>query len=138
MPESSTHMEYVNLCGKYLTEHILPQGCDSYLLYDKPDSIQKPPAVEGGVHPDLYYQRKGLLVIGEAKTLKDVDNPHSRQQYECYFKECELFEGESVVAIITTWSAVPLLWSIVKRIKINGSYKAKVIVLYELGVYKQL
>lgn len=138
MPESSAHMDFVQKCGDYICDHIVPSAYSSFVLYDTPDSIQKPPAVEGGVHPDIYYNHAGLLVIGEAKTINDIDNLHSRKQYEYYFKECEQHIGNCFIVICSTWSVAPQLWKIVMHIKKNNNYKAQIIVIYELGVYKAL
>lgn len=138
MPESSTHMNFVDICGDYICKNVIPHGKQSYLLYDNSNSTQKPPIVIGGVRPDVYFNHGGLLVIGEAKTWNDVDNIHSLRQFECYFKECETFDGETVIVLCTTWSFAPQLWLIAKRMKINGPYKARIIVLYELGRYKEM
>ena len=137
MPESSAHMDYVNICRDFIKNDIVPAGKDVFILSDAPESIEKPPVVVGGVRPDVLYKHNGLLVIGEAKTEKDIDNPHSRKQYNCYFQECEHFHGIKHIVFCTTWSACPQLWNIVKRMKKDCGYKTHVVVLFELGKFKE-
>ena len=137
MPESITHMEYVKLCGIYIKEHMIPMGNGPFIFFDKPNSLVKPPSLIGGVHPDLYYKRSDLLIIGEAKSETDIDNPHSRKQYEYYFKECECFEGVSYMVFCTSWTSCVTLWNMVRRMKRESGYHAHIVVLCESGVYKK-
>lgn len=138
MAESSTHIEFVYTCKDYIVKNVIPSGDDAFVCVDCPETTQKPPAVVGGVRPDLYYRRSGLLVIGEAKTIGDIDNIHSRKQYECYFEECKLFEGDSYIVVCSSWSVAPSLWTILKRMKLQNNYAAHIIVLFENGKYREL
>ena len=103
MPESIQHHKLVRFLTSQVKE-IVPTECWSLIQIDSPESLNLTPQTQEGYRPDVYYRFNGLLIIGEAKTAKDVEMQHSRVQYESYLKECSVFEGQAYFLL-----AVPLL-----------------------------
>lgn len=86
MPESLNHTELLDRLFKYVTYAYDSDG--RYLvLHDLPSAIgcEKPPMIEG-FWPDLYASHGAMqsVIIGEAKTAKDLETAHSREQYRAY------------------------------------------------------
>ena len=86
MPESLNHTALLDRLFKYVTYAYDSDG--RYLvLHDLPSAIgsEKPPMI-GGFRPDLYASHGPLhhVIIGEAKTARDLDTAHSREQYRAY------------------------------------------------------
>jgi len=63
----------------------------------------RPPPI-GSVRPDMFatFETSGLLLLGEAKTAWDVDNPHTLQQLKDYFEYLQV-RGTGEL-----WLAVPI------------------------------
>ena len=112
----------------------MPQVKQPFVLVDLPESTQKPPAVTDGFHPDVYYCHNDIFIIGEAKTVEDVERRHSKLQYEAYFKECELFDGEKYIIVSSAWSIAMSFRTILKHIKRTNNYTAHIIVVSEEGI----
>ncbi len=58
----------------------------------------------GGFRPDVYVKQTGhgIVVIGEAKTARDIDNLHTRTQFKEFLEHlCTVPDG-------TLWVSVPL------------------------------
>jgi hypothetical protein len=86
VPESLNHSDLLNRLHKYVG-YTFDQDRNLIILHDLPGSIgsEKPPMIES-FRPDLYAS-KGVLqtvIIGEAKTMKDLETAHSREQYRAY------------------------------------------------------
>ena len=86
MPESLNHTALLDRLFKYVTYTFDPDG-RFLVLHDLPSAIgcDKPPMIEG-FRPDLYASHGALqsVIIGEAKTAKDLETVHSREQYRAY------------------------------------------------------
>ena len=63
----------------------------------------RPPAIDGYV-PDVYVSRPGCagFVVGEAKTARDLERPHSQAQLMAFLAWCACYEG-SVLAVAVPW-----------------------------------
>lgn len=98
MSESSQHFEFVNLLIQY-AKTIVSSDRSALLIFDKPESQEKPPKTLEGFIPDLYYNDGNMQIIGEAKSFDDVVRNHSLAQYESYYKQAIAFEGVSIIII---------------------------------------
>lgn len=98
MGESAMHVELVDSIRQYVITKI-PEGEDVLILVDSPTSEERPPRNRDGFCPDVEYYRHALLIIGDAKTSKDLESRHSRQQIESYVRDCNDFFGESLLVI---------------------------------------
>jgi hypothetical protein len=74
-----------------------------------------PPALEN-VRPDIFarHTQTRYAVIGEAKTLSDVENPHTEHQLECYFRHLAL-EGGGEVRLAVPWKRLDRMIFMVRR-----------------------
>ena len=87
MSESIEHMNLVKDIVEYVKEK-LPECVHGLIEID--DCIaQKPPKINGFI-PDVYFNWKEQLIIGEAKTLADFERKHSREQFMTYLEACPI------------------------------------------------
>ena len=61
----------------------------------------RPPSIAGYV-PDAYValSELGAVVIGEAKSLKDLENSHTEAQVTAFLKRCEMAEGSTFILAV--------------------------------------
>ena len=75
---------------------------------DLPSSTgqSKPPLVEG-FSPDLWAKnfKDGMVIIGEAKTLRDIENRHSSAQFSAFLKFCH-DNRPSLFVVAVPWMMV--------------------------------
>lgn len=111
MSESINHTELLARLLKYV-HYTFAADQDAVILHDLPNAIgcEKPPMI-GGFRPDLYASTGVLetVIIGEAKTAKDLETAHSREQYRAYTRHL------AICAHPTFIMAVP--WSLRVRAK---------------------
>ena len=115
MGESVEHMKFVNRLLDTAKE-IIPNNFHVFIYSDRPDSIEKPPRTKENFVPDLYYCHDGLLIIGEAKTAKDVDREHSISQYESYYDEAVRFNGKAILLFAIPWFTKGTVKNIIRRL----------------------
>lgn len=108
-----------------------------YILVDLPNSTYKPPKLTNNYHPDIYYNHNNTLVIGEAKTVNDIDNTHSRNQYISYLQECQNFQGQAYLIVCSSWTMSIMFKNLLKYIKRLNNFKTTIIVLSEVGIPAQ-
>jgi hypothetical protein len=130
MSESTYHHQLVEQIKKSI-EDIVPKDCWGLICYDSFSSIVLPPQFLGGYRPDVYYEFGDLLLIGEAKTSKDVEKRHSREQYETYIKACAAFQGYAMLFLAVPWMEQATAHNILGKIKKGypGKYTTKVLVM---------
>lgn len=82
-----------------------------------------------GFRPDVLYQYCDMLILGEAKTSKDVEREHSLMQYESYIRKCSLFIGKAILLIAVPWEDYATVYNITQKIrkKYPGTYTIKII-----------
>ena len=125
-------MDYVNLAEQYVLRTIpSEQGC--FIYVDKPESIYKPPLM-GNYRPDLYFCHDNKLIIGEAKTIKDYDTSHSKDQYITYLRECQSFKGEALLVLCSSWTISLSYKTLIKFIKRQNGFDTRVIIISENGI----
>ena len=118
MGESKNHIQLVDDIYKWVSQSLFNESGIS-ILVDRPESRpgERPPIINGFI-PDLYVENapNELLVIGEAKTYKDLERKHSREQFEAFLKKCKTYERSIFVAAVP-WDYVNLAKSILKNLK---------------------
>lgn len=86
MAESLAHISYVKKIISYMHKFV-PLCQDNVIQADLAEYGKRTPQVTGGYYPDVYYRTPSIFVIGEAKTLNDIDNHHTNMQIDCYISE---------------------------------------------------
>lgn len=107
MGESSSHMVLVERMADWVAAELLGGNAAPILL----DSgfgwhTSRPPAIEGYV-PDLYVDDKmlRLLVIGEAKTPRDLESGRSEAQIRAFLEYCAM-QSDSLFVLAVPWHSV--------------------------------
>lgn len=134
MGESALHMMLVNRLADWI-ENSLLGGDSGYILIDDPDRCaqDKPPIVYGFI-PDVYVMNAPGhgIIIGEAKTTRDVEDNHAIEQYQAFLRKCAESE-DSLFVLAVPWHMVRLAESILKELKIKiGAEEVKTRVLEKL------
>jgi len=126
--ESNQHYELVQLLLAEV-KSILPKDKWVLIQSDSFSSNAISPKFSEGYRPDVYYEFEGLMIVGEAKTSKDVENAHSLLQYESFLRSCSLFQGEAIFLLAVPFTEYATAYNIIKRIKdkFQGVYEAKII-----------
>ena len=122
MSESKQHISLVRIL-EHRAKELIPKEHWQLILTDNPESKEAPPSTIEGYRPDLFFCFNKILIIGEAKTSKDVDKPHSQAQYLSYLKKCNIFEGKAYLLLAVPWTekvaAINLLTHIKKRAQVS-------------------
>lgn len=118
MGVSESHIRLVNALKDYVEEEYGGNG--KLIIYtDNPDSAFKDnvPLI-GGAFPDLYARcySPELVILGEAKTVNDVENRHSIGQYKSYLDFCSSHENTLLVFAVP-WTVVPCLKNTIRNLK---------------------
>lgn len=129
--ESQAHINLVNRAMEYV-KRIVPEGEHIMIQSDSAGSSSEV-RVLGNYVPDVYYCDGGFMIIGEAKTIDDFDRKHSRDQYDAYIDECQLFEGDSCLVIAVPWQLMISAKNYFKRIKQKKNLNIQIIIINELG-----
>lgn len=125
-------MDYVSLIEQYVLRMIhSEQG--GFVYVDKPESTYKPPMV-GNFRPDLYFCAENKLIIGEAKTIADFERFHSKEQYKTYLQACQVFNGDSMLVLCSSWSVAFSFKTLIKSIRKQNNFDSKVIIISEEGI----
>lgn len=105
MAESSTHMALVRRLVGYVQASMNSRQHLS-VLHDLPGLIgcDKPPRL-GPYRPDLYAADVPVttVIVGEAKTSKDLETVHSRLQLRAYLRHLALYPGSTMILAVP-WS----------------------------------
>lgn len=125
MGESASHAR-LRMALLIWAEHEFGTDACAAALLDGPDTKPGcfPPNI-GGYVPDMYLHVPGTNThaIGEAKTIRDIETRHSREQYVTYLRHLALYQN-SILVIAVPWEVVnqakSLLWSIQKRNNISN------------------
>lgn len=104
MSESSRHILLVSNIVKWV--HHTQATDDLCILVDEPNTsaANKPPNI-GGCQPDVFVKALGrpLTIIGEAKTVQDLETARSELQLIAYLSHLRAIENPYLV-ISTTWA----------------------------------
>jgi len=132
MPESLKHMDLVKLLeGQF--NNLVPKEYQALIYIDKPENTFKPPRTSLNFVPDCFYEHDKMLIIGEAKTINDVDRKHSINQLENYYLDAVNYNGDSILVLSVPWQAKNTMKNMMRRIKKKYEKNIKIIVVCELG-----
>ena len=95
------------------------QGDKERVLIDSvaSHSSNRPPSISGYI-PDAYVMlsRLGRVVIGEAKTMRDLENAHTQAQIVAFLKRCRLVE-DSAFVLAVPWPVERLAKAVLLNIR---------------------
>lgn len=131
MSESRGHVDLVAIIVKYIKTLVAPD-LHAIIQYDSADS-PRPTKVIGNFIPDVYFWHADQLIIGEAKTYRDFDRPHSRAQYDSYIEECKSFWGDATLVVSIPWDLVATAKNYFRRLKKNVGANIPIIIVNEFG-----
>ena len=119
MSVSESHIKLVN-CMKEKIER--DHNLSDLIIYsDNPESAFKDKVPKIGFsYPDIYARSYApdLTIIGEAKTLNDVENKHSLGQYKHYLEYCSKIEN-SLLLFAAPWVVAATLKNTIRNLKIR-------------------
>ena len=106
MTESLQHRALVNLLKEHFRK--LDDPLTHVEFSDEPDYLgsNKPPLI-GGYRPDVVWKTpfNRYRFIGEAKTGNDIDNNHSRAQFEAYLNALHYDGDNGQLVVAVPWGA---------------------------------
>jgi len=117
MPESASHIRLVKALVSWLVEG--PLSVDAgLLLVDSPDSPPRSrPSQIGGHVPDVCvpaWDTHGPI-LGEAKTLRDLEREHTLSQLRAFLNWCSRRDG-ALFVLAVPWPMVRLARAMLKRL----------------------
>ena len=102
MPESQEHSDLVATLHNYIADRFCG-GRGERVLTDSvgKESSTRPPPIEGYV-PDAYVMlnHQGRVVIGEAKSMRDLENSHTEAQVTAFLRRCGMAEGSAFILAV--------------------------------------
>lgn len=105
MSESITHRDLVQQLYRWVSARYLNGGSANVLVDDgDPVTGARPPNI-GGAVPDVFAKtdRGDGVIIGEAKTSRDLETPRSVRQIELFYRFCAQRQG-SVLVLAVPWT----------------------------------
>jgi hypothetical protein len=110
-------------------------GDIGHIFADLPEnpSNKKPPVINSFI-PDVFVPDSAgvSLIIGEAKTARDLENKHTKSQLEAFLHRCSL-SNNGILVMAVPWDLVRSAKSILERLRIQtGTHNVKIIVLEKL------
>ena len=96
------------------------------------ESRTRPPSIEGYV-PDAYVMlnEQGKVVIGEAKSLRDLENSHTEAQVTAFLRICGMAEG-SAFMLAVPWPVERLARALLTNLRVReGLPHVETVVLSE-------
>ena len=102
MPESEEHSNLVAILHSYIADRFC-EGQRERVFTDSvsSESRTRPPSIEGYV-PDAYVMlnQQGRIVIGEAKSMRDLENSHTESQVTAFLRRCGMVEGSALILAV--------------------------------------
>lgn len=130
MTESSLHIELVSIIECAIRK-LVSEDNWSLIAVDSAKSKHLPRRMAEGFIPDVLYDFDGLLIIGEAKTGKDVDRDHSKKQYASYVKKCKAFTGEAYIIVAVPWTERITATNLLKQICRNENWTSSHLIVLD-------
>ena len=112
MAESSAHKKLIEFMVLRINK-MAPKKNGIFMIDSEDTPL--PISVNGGIFPDAYYCDGDVLILGEAKTINDVDRKHSIHQYEKYIETIESFEGLGIFVLCVHWDTFLMAQKIIRR-----------------------
>jgi len=112
MSDSPQHLALVNSILSLVRKDFPPTKF--VVLSDLPGSVDKPPRINGFV-PDVFAEDAPhtAVVIGEAKTVQDLQTPHSRLQIAAFLRFLAA-QQNGVFVLAVPWPAIATARKIVE------------------------
>ena len=117
MAESAEHMRYVGQIVSYI--ETFPNCFEELIEADLPDYNGRTTKVLGSYYPDVYYINNNMIIIGEAKTEKDIENMHTKSQLTAYIEEVKLYQVERHIILACSIFAIATMKNFVIHLKQN-------------------
>ena len=135
MPESEEHSNLVAILHSYIaTRFCGGRGERVFTDSVSSESHSRPPLIEGYV-PDAYVMlnEQGRVVIGEAKSMNDLENSHTDSQFAAFLRRCGLAEG-SVFILAVPWPVERLARALLTTFCVReGFSRVETVVLSEMS-----
>lgn len=132
MAESNIHIRLVTALVSCIAVKYF-RGERGSLLIDAPDSpaIAKPLEIDGYV-PDVIGQGLpgGVVVIGEAKTARDLENMHTQEQLGAFLRYCAGRPG-SIFVFAVPWHMTRFARALLKNVGRRYGYEGVSTVVLE-------
>ena len=93
-------------------------------------SANRPPSI-GGYIPDAYVMinEKGTVVLGEAKSMKDLEHAHTVTQLTAFLERCAIADGSALILAVP-WPTERLARALLKKLQARqGSPHVETVVL---------
>ncbi len=135
MPESQEHSNLVATLHNYIADRFCGSRGERVLT----DSVGKesrtrPPPIEGYV-PDAYIMlnEQGRVVIGEAKSMRDLENSHTEAQVTAFLRRCGMAEGSAFILAVP-WPIERLARTVLTNLRVReGLPQVETVVLSEMN-----
>jgi hypothetical protein len=113
MSDSATHVELVHSILSFVNSNF--STTSFVVLTDLAGSVNKPPRINGFV-PDVFAQDipRTTVIIGEAKTSKDLETDHSRSQVEAFLRFLGA-QSNAIFILAVPWPVAVTARHIAKR-----------------------
>ena len=102
MPESTEHAGLVDMLHRYIADRF-SNGDLNQVITDSACSHfpNRPPPVEGFI-PDVYFlsSTDGRVAIGEAKSMRDLENSHTEAQLAAFLRRCATATSSTFVLAV--------------------------------------
>ena len=120
MGESSLHVDLVKILIKWISLNLLDYKNDLIMIDGSLSNRQNTPPKIYGFIPDTYVTKgpKDLLIIGEAKTAKDLETLHTKRQLEAFLRKCAE-HGNAILIIAVPWDLAAFAKCILTNLKRN-------------------
>ncbi len=134
MGESESHTKLVKEIVTWICSNHL-HGDPGFIFADLPDNppSKKPPVINNFI-PDVFVPESSgvALIIGEAKTARDLENRHTRSQIETFLRRCAL-TNNAILIMAVPWDLVRSARLLLRKLKIEtGAHDVNIIVLERL------
>ena len=129
MSESVKHIELIKTIKKFIENNIEIEK--AFIKYDLQNTY-KTEGLINGYRPDVFYNYCGKVIIGEAKTIDDIDRKHSIEQYKSYLEYCNLNGKESMFILSVPWTETIYAKKLLKKLKNQYNIDIKIIILNDV------
>ena len=134
MPESEEHSNLVAVLHRYIADRFCDGEVDRVFTDTmRSESRPRPPPIEEYV-PDAYavLNEQGKVVIGEAKSFRDLENSHTEAQVTAFLRRCGMAEGSAFILAVP-WPIERLAKSLLTELQAReGLSHVEIVILTEV------
>jgi len=133
MPESASHANLVGSLVRWIATSYFA-GDAGGILVDSPTAKDRPPKIAGFV-PDAFAEAvpPERIIVGEAKTWRDLESRHTRDQLGAFLRWCHL-NGGGVLVLAVPWPVTRLAAALVRSLQQkHGCELVRTVILDKLG-----